>query len=259
MRSHQLAILTAGLIVLASAIGCSNSDRSDTDPPADSQGQTSVPPAIEPSERITYYVGIITKGEAWTAEPSEAAQATQTAHLDNIKRLSELGLLSLAGPFHVPGEQPEKRGLFFYTVPSMDSANQLVDTDPAVKSGQLAVEILRWRAPASMRYGEPLKMRAYIAALIYPGASWAEGQDWSYASLIATQHSGISKSSSVRGMPIFGPFISSAATGQPLAMMIYDSDSLQYVTPLLNATADVASGILSYETMYWYGPAGLTF
>lgn len=259
MRSIQLVLTLTSIITLTCTAGCTKSDQSDTDPSADSQGQSSVPPAVEPSERTTYYVGIITKGESWTAEPSEAARATQTAHLENISRLADLGLLSLAGPFHVPGEQPEKRGLFFYTVPSMDSALRLVDTDPAVKSGQLAVDVIRWRAPAGMRYGEPIKMRAFIAAFIYPGTNWVEAQDWSYASLIATQHAGISKSSSVRGMPIYGPFISSAANGQPLAMLIYDSDSLQYVAPLLDGVADVESGVLSYETMYWYGPVGLTF
>ena len=259
MRSHQMVLTCASIITLACATGCAKSNQSDADPSAESQGETSVPPAIKPSERMTYYVGIITKGESWSAEETETSQAIQTAHLDNISRLADLGLLSLAGPFYVPGKQPEKRGLFFYTVPSMDSAVRLVNTDPAVKSGQLAVDVIRWRAPAGMRYGEPVKMRAFVAAFIYPGTNWVEGQDWSYANLIATQHAGISKSNSVRGMPIYGPFISSAADGQPLAMMIFDSDSLQYVAPLLNAAADVTSSVLSYETMYWYGPVGLTF
>ena len=245
--------------MLSWAVGCSKSDRQDTDPSADSQVQTSVPPVVAPSERITYYVGIITKGESWSADITESSQAIQTAHRDNISRLANLGLLSLAGPFYVPGEQPDKRGLFFYTVPSMDSAVQLVETDPAVKSGQLVVEVLRWRAPASMRYPEPLKMRAFVAAFIYPGANWSEGQDWSYASLIAAQFSGMSQSNSVRAIPIYGPFISSAAAGHPLAMLMYDADSLQYVAPLLDATPDIASGTLSYESMYWYGPVGLTF
>lgn len=259
MRSSSVLVTFACVVLAGFAVSCSTSDRQDTNSSADSQVQTSSSPRVTPSERMTYYVGIIRKGTSWSADDSEESRATQTAHLDNIRRLADLKLLALAGPFYKPDEQLETRGLFFYTVPSMDSAKQLVRTDPAVKSGQLTVDLLRWRAPASMGYPEPLQMRAYVAAFIHPGENWLEGQDWSYANLMATQHSGVARSNSVRGIPIYGPFVSSATDGQPLAMLIYDTDSLQYVAPLLDATADIAAATLSYETMYWYGPVGLTF
>ncbi|NNF07470.1 MAG: hypothetical protein HKN21_11980 [Candidatus Eisenbacteria bacterium] len=88
-----------------------------------------------------YVVGLIYKGDAWKPGDAEGIQELQMAHLANIGRLAEEGLLALAGPFADDGDL---RGLFFFNVKTVEEAQKLVDSDPAVMAGQLRVELHPW-------------------------------------------------------------------------------------------------------------------
>ena len=62
----------------------------------------------------------------------------------NINRLSEAGKLVLAGPFIDGGE---RRGVFIFKVETLEEAQALTETDPAVKAGRLKIELHRWAVP----------------------------------------------------------------------------------------------------------------
>ena len=94
-----------------------------------------------------YFVGLIFRGSAWGPEPTLEAQELQAAHLANIDRLVEGGRIVLAGPFADGGDL---RGLFVYNVESLEAAQALVDSDPAVQAGRLRVELHPWWGPASL-------------------------------------------------------------------------------------------------------------
>jgi uncharacterized protein YciI len=99
-------------------------------------------PATEPVfEMTTYYFGLITRGpNAGTGTPEERQQI-QAAHLANIKRLADAGKILVAGPFADNGEW---RGIFIYKCASLEEAQALAATDPAVAAGRLKVEIHPW-------------------------------------------------------------------------------------------------------------------
>jgi uncharacterized protein YciI len=99
-------------------------------------------PAAEPTfEMTTYYFGLITRGpNAGTGTPEERQQI-QAAHLANIKRLADAGKILVAGPFADNGEW---RGIFIYKCASLEEAQALAATDPAVAAGRLKVEIHPW-------------------------------------------------------------------------------------------------------------------
>ena len=88
-----------------------------------------------------YFLGLIYRSEG--AEPigAEAAAKIQAGHMANIGRLVETGEMVLAGPFE--GDD-DLRGIFIYDVPSLERAEELVATDPAVVAGHLRVELRAW-------------------------------------------------------------------------------------------------------------------
>ncbi len=94
-----------------------------------------------------YFVGLIHRGPSWSPEATQEVHELQAAHRANIKRLVESGKMVLAGPF---GDDGDMRGLFFYNVETLEAAQALVDSDPAVKVGRLRVELHPWWGPASL-------------------------------------------------------------------------------------------------------------
>jgi uncharacterized protein YciI len=69
-------------------------------------------------------------------------------HLDNIKRLAESGKLLLAGPFL---NNDELRGIYIFNVSSIEEARALTETDPAVNSGRLEMELHLWYGTAALQ------------------------------------------------------------------------------------------------------------
>ncbi len=69
-------------------------------------------------------------------------------HFANMKRLAEEGKLVLAGPYSDPDNI--KRGLFIFSVETLDEAKALVDTDPAVKAGVFDYELTKWYGSAAL-------------------------------------------------------------------------------------------------------------
>ena len=69
-------------------------------------------------------------------------------HMANIGRLAEAGKLAVAGPF----EKNDKgyRGLYIFNAKTIEEAQKIVETDPAVKSGILIPDMTLWYGSASL-------------------------------------------------------------------------------------------------------------
>lgn len=78
---------------------------------------------------------------------SAKSVALQRAHLDNIFRLADEGKLVLAGPFMDNGTI---RGIYVFNVSSIEEAQALTATDPAIKSGSLSMELHPWYGSATL-------------------------------------------------------------------------------------------------------------
>lgn len=78
----------------------------------------------------------------------EEAARLQRAHLDNINRLAEEGTLVLAGPFMDGGAL---RGIYIFDVRTIEEAEALTKTDPAIESGALVMELHPWYGSAAVR------------------------------------------------------------------------------------------------------------
>lgn len=71
-----------------------------------------------------------------------------TGHLANIRRLAAANQLVLAGPFGK--NDSDFRGLFILNVPTPEEAEQLLETDPAIKAGLLKAELYPWYGSAAL-------------------------------------------------------------------------------------------------------------
>jgi uncharacterized protein len=111
------------------------------------------PPRKELSMR-TYYVAFLRRGPAWTKERTPEAVAASKGHMDNIQRLARCGKLLIAGPFEAGADAGKDAlaGLFIFDVPSLEEAEALTRTDPAVQAGRFTVEVKPWFGPTGLTY-----------------------------------------------------------------------------------------------------------
>lgn len=97
------------------------------------------------------YVMALLKSGPNRPEDPEQAQALQRAHLDNIRRMAEEGKLVLAGPFMGRGDDGHDiRGIYVFAVDSVEEAEALTATDPAVEAGSLVMELHPWYGSAAL-------------------------------------------------------------------------------------------------------------
>ena len=71
----------------------------------------------------------------------------QAAHMANITRMAEEGKLVLAGPFF---GNDDLRGIYIFDVQSLQEAEELTNSDPAVQAGSLVMELKEWYGSAAL-------------------------------------------------------------------------------------------------------------
>jgi uncharacterized protein YciI len=71
----------------------------------------------------------------------------QRAHMDNIKRMSDDGSLVVAGPFLDDGDV---RGIYIFNVATVEEAERLTNSDPAIQAGSLTMELHPWYGTAGL-------------------------------------------------------------------------------------------------------------
>ena len=71
----------------------------------------------------------------------------QAAHMANITKMAEEGKLVLAGPFF---GNDDLRGIYVFDVQSLQEAEELTNSDPAVRAGSLVMELKEWYGSAAL-------------------------------------------------------------------------------------------------------------
>jgi uncharacterized protein YciI len=102
------------------------------------------------------YVMAFLKAGPNRSQDSVTVAQLQKGHLENINRMAESGKLVLAGPFMDKGEI---RGIYIFNVSSIEEAQALTATDPAIQAGRLAMELHPWYGSAALPLITPLHKR----------------------------------------------------------------------------------------------------
>ncbi len=103
--------------------------------------------SLVPKEMSTYYLGLLRRGSKWSPDETSDTERIQEAHLVHIRRMFEAGDLLIAGPFTDDGDL---RGVFLFQTETLEEAQALAASDPAVKAGRLVVDIHPWKVPSGV-------------------------------------------------------------------------------------------------------------
>ncbi len=99
-----------------------------------------------------YIMAFLKMGPNRSSDSTEAAQL-QMAHMANIERMAEEGKLVLAGPFF-GGDS--LRGIYIFNVNSIEEAEALTNSDPAIQAGSLQMELKEWYGSAALMALNPI-------------------------------------------------------------------------------------------------------
>lgn len=94
------------------------------------------------------YVLVILKTGTNTTTDKEKLNAYFRGHMENIGRLAKEGKLVVAGPL---GKNDKNyRGIFILDAKTVEEAQKMVETDPAVKAKVFEVELYPWYGSAAL-------------------------------------------------------------------------------------------------------------
>ncbi|HLJ81959.1 MAG TPA: YciI family protein [Ktedonobacterales bacterium] len=92
-----------------------------------------------------YYICLLRKGPAWTAEETPELEELQARHVAHNVELIASGAKLAAGPV---SDESDIRGFSIFCTATLDAARALAETDPAVRVGRFVVELHLWMVPA---------------------------------------------------------------------------------------------------------------
>ena len=94
------------------------------------------------------YVFVMLKTGTNTTAEKEFIDSCFSGHLQNIKRLVNEGKLIVAGP--LGKNENTYRGIFILNVKTIEEAEELIQTDPAINSNLLAADLYKWYGSAAL-------------------------------------------------------------------------------------------------------------
>lgn len=94
------------------------------------------------------YTLVVLKTGPAKIDKKETVDSLFKGHMENIGRLAKAGKLVVAGP--LKKNEKNYRGIFIFNVKTIEEANQLLSTDPAVSEKLLDAEIFQWYGSAAL-------------------------------------------------------------------------------------------------------------
>ena len=96
--------------------------------------------SLDKEEMKTYFLVFLKEGPNRTQDSATAAEI-QNGHMAHLTKMYNEGKMDLAGPMM---DDTKLKGICVYNVENIETAKSLAESDPAVKSGRLIVEIHPW-------------------------------------------------------------------------------------------------------------------
>jgi uncharacterized protein YciI len=94
------------------------------------------------------YVLVILKTGTNKIERKETVDSLFKGHMANMGRMASIGKLVVAGPMKKNDKM--YRGIFILNVKTLEEANELLATDPAIKEKLLDAELYQWYGSSAL-------------------------------------------------------------------------------------------------------------
>ena len=94
------------------------------------------------------YVLVMLKSGSNTSNDEVTKNTAFRGHMDNIKKMVALDKLVVAGPMGT--NDKSYRGIFILNVASIEEAEALLQSDPAIKAQYLDAELYKWYGSAAL-------------------------------------------------------------------------------------------------------------
>lgn len=146
---HILYLLSAGIVLLLSCEQqrpSSEIDNELTDVAPAYNSITAKKYGADDYGMKKYVMAFLRRGPNKSLDSAKASEI-MTAHLKNINRMAEEGKLVVAGPFFGSGDL---RGIYIFDAQSIEEAEALTNTDPAIQAGTLEMELMEWYGSAGL-------------------------------------------------------------------------------------------------------------
>ena len=159
-RTHLMSTLAVALLLFFTACQPCETENAATEPAADtSEAVAEEPPTTPGYDSVAaeqygadeygmrkYVVAFLYKGPNRDLDSAATAEL-QLAHLQNIGLMAMEGKLALAGPFLGEGDL---KGIYVFNAETLEEAQALTESDPAIQAGSLRMELREWYGSAAL-------------------------------------------------------------------------------------------------------------
>lgn len=209
-----------------------------------------------PKPSTPYYVVFLRPDPARKPLAKEDGERIQAAHMANIHKMADDGVLVTAGPFD--DEPITISGIFVFTVDSLETAKAIAARDPTVVEHRNTVDIHAWEGPPGVgaEYSRlhkldpktPDNFEVHALCMVYRGAAW-DRQGRAREPLLAEHERYIEQ------LRTDGKLGAAGAIGAPddlLALVIFKPIPYEDAQRLLDADPAVKAGVLRIEYHHWW-------
>jgi uncharacterized protein YciI len=200
---------------------------------------------------VTFYLCLLVTPANPAKAPADMAQL-QIDHLANLKRIMESGKGVIAGPIAGEGAL---RGILVLRVNSVDEARAIADADPAVKAGQLAIEIHPWFAADGIMKPlfNPADLSTYYFGFLKKGAAWTPERTPETQTIQEGHMAHLNASAKSGKLVIAGPM---GDNGDIRGILVYKTATVEEARAIAEADPAVKAGRLRVELHKWFVTKG---
>ena len=188
-----------------------------------------------------FHMVMLREGPMWNGHSKDGSNHAD-AHFTYVKGLLNDGRAVLAGA--VGGEGP-LRGIVILTTESPEEAKTLAESDPAVKSGMLTIEVHPWFAEKGiMKPASSIDHSTYYLGFLRRGPKWTPERTPETEKIQAGHMANIQKMAALGKLVIAGPF---GDDGELRGVFFFKTESAEEAKVLAAADAAIEAGRLVLE------------
>ena len=200
---------------------------------------------------VTFYLCLLVTPASPAKPPADTAQL-QLDHLAHLKSVMAGGKGVIAGPMAGDGRL---RGILVLRVGSMEEARAIADSDPAVKAGQLAIEIHPWFAADGIMKPvfNPADLATYYFGFLKKGPKWTPEQTAETRTIQEGHMAHLNESGKTGKLVVAGPL---SDAGDLRGILVYKTATIAEANAIAAADPAVKAGRLAVEMHTWYVSKG---